>query len=532
MDRSLDLVAIGGNLHAGGGAQPEDGGLRARRRRTRWRAPSAICYGVRIAPGDLVDLADRKGRLRYVRASRRGKASQGRPPRRRRRASSPSTSRSPTGSCPRYYVEILAAGAPGVPADAYAYVHRRRRRAPALPREPRRTTTPSTTASGPTPTGDTRPADGPLADFTPHPTGHAGRQLPGLRRAEPGRDRRASTRRARSLAPRRRDARRRATTSTPTPTTTRPTASPPGDIARHHHRRRAPSTAPTTSRSAPQVEPRAERWPRSPALLRHQLAARLVVRLRLRRGGAATRRQDNFGRGGVDGRSAPRRGAGRRAGAARQRQHERARRRRVAAHADVRVGRRGLGVARTSSRGNQTPATGVRRGFGPAVASTSPATVVLADDGTAPDHRRLRGRSPNDVTRQDRARRSRHLHLRAEGRSTRRRPARSACILVDNQAARPPPVDGRRSDAHDGASPSRSLSHHAGRRRRAQGRARERRGHRHAARARPAPSATARSTTPSSPTSGATTCTTASWPAAQPQCGGESEGWARLQRAR
>ena len=47
MDRSLALVAIGGNLHAGAVPAPKTRGFALGDRRTRWRARSAICSASR-----------------------------------------------------------------------------------------------------------------------------------------------------------------------------------------------------------------------------------------------------------------------------------------------------------------------------------------------------------------------------------------------------------------------------------------------------------------------------------------------------
>ena len=150
---------------------------------------------------------------------------------------------------------------------------------------------------------------------------------------------------------------------------------------------------------------------RSPTFLRHQLAARLVVRLGLRRGGRqrpARQLRPRRRRG----RRAPRRGAGRRARAAQQRQHVRrpptARRR--ACRCTCGTGAR---AAHAHARRRRRPSHDAARAASARRTSTSPATSSLADDGTAAravtdalrsDHQRRR--------RQDRAHRPRHLQLR------------------------------------------------------------------------------------------------------------------------
>ena len=83
-------------------------------------------------------------------------------------------------------------------------------------------------------TGDRRPLDGPIADYTPHPTGDPGRHRSGLRSRQPRlhRDLQDQAGRGRSIpgwppTP----SRPSATTSTPTPTWSRPTATPTATCA-------------------------------------------------------------------------------------------------------------------------------------------------------------------------------------------------------------------------------------------------------------------------------------------------------------
>ena len=144
-------------------------------------------------------------------------------------------------------------------------------------------------------TGELHPLDGPQQDSTPHPTGVPDFRIRRISRAHRSFTSRASTaiRGCRRTRPR-----RSATTSTRTSISTRRAGSPPVTSARR-------VSAPTTfelrlrPRARAAGDERAAEGVDRVAVLRHQLAARLLVR-----GGfteaAGNAQKSNYGRGGVE----------------------------------------------------------------------------------------------------------------------------------------------------------------------------------------------------------------------------------------
>ena len=169
LDRNLDLVAIGGNLHPAAVPSPK-GAVFSR------TAPEAIAsalsdlHGLAVASGDLVREKDGEGGYRrYALDSASSLAKKGFAfgmPARAKRVYFPLGDR----LVPAHFVEVMSGEATSTTSLAYAYVFAADD-GRLLYRENLTHADAFTYRVHAEPTGDLRPTDGPIVDFSPHPTG-------------------------------------------------------------------------------------------------------------------------------------------------------------------------------------------------------------------------------------------------------------------------------------------------------------------------------------------------------------------------
>ena len=253
------------------------------------------------------------------------------------------------------------------------------------------------------------------------------------------------------------------------------------------------------ARSATSTTPRSSRWRRRDAadggdhvaVLRHQLAARLLVRRRLHRGGRQrAERRTTAAAASRATRSSPRRRTTRSAARATTRTCRRpptACRRACRCILWTRQGRSRYARRRRTHAADRHAPRSVRR------TSTSPATLVVGTTARREPDRWLHGAAPNDgrparsslVDRGNCTFKTKALNVQNAG--------GVGMILVNNVASTSPPRHGRRRDDHDADHDRRAVGH-AGRRRAAQGRASRRARSPRRCIASSAPSSTARST--------------------------------------
>ena len=177
LDRDRDLVAIGGNLHAAAGGAPRTGFLFSEEEAI--AAAFADLYAVALGPSDLVDTALRKASYRHFvlgPSTAAGKAGiRLLEPFRAKKVYFPL----PDRIVPAYYLEIQARR-PGARNDVFAYV---------IAADDGRLLRREDLTHADTfnyrvfadPTGDHRPADGPLLDYTPYPAAAPDGSYPGFR---------------------------------------------------------------------------------------------------------------------------------------------------------------------------------------------------------------------------------------------------------------------------------------------------------------------------------------------------------------
>jgi hypothetical protein len=178
MDRSLGLVAIGGNLHPAAVPSPRVApfsveGVKA------IAAALGDLYGIPFQPSDLVDTKKVKAEYRYydLAATPLVKAS-------KLHLTRPSRVKKvyfplPDRLVPAYYLELLAGDVASTESDAYGYVIAADD-GRVLYRENQTHHDAYAYRVWADPTGDLRPADGPMADYTPHPTGLPDNTYPGF----------------------------------------------------------------------------------------------------------------------------------------------------------------------------------------------------------------------------------------------------------------------------------------------------------------------------------------------------------------
>lgn len=177
MDRSLGLVAIGGNLHPAAVAKAKVNAFSIEGVKAISTALKDL-HGVAFQPSDLVDTKKIKGEYRYfdLAATPLVKASKVRltHPSRVKKVYFPL----PDRLVPAYYLEILSSEASKGDSNAYGYVIAADD-GRVLYREQQTQNEAFNYRVWADPTGDLRPTDGPLADFTPHPTGAPDGSYPG-----------------------------------------------------------------------------------------------------------------------------------------------------------------------------------------------------------------------------------------------------------------------------------------------------------------------------------------------------------------
>ncbi len=178
MDRKLALVAVGGNLHPGAGARVKGASFKLGERGALAAAFKDL-YGISLTPADFPDRKETKGAFHYYDLQQGpavvAKKLQLVAPLRVKKVFYPL----PDRLVPAYFLEVLAGAATGTDSDAYAYViaaddgrllHREN-----LTHHDTFQYRAFAEAGG-----DKRPFDGPLADFTPHPTGLPDGSYPGF----------------------------------------------------------------------------------------------------------------------------------------------------------------------------------------------------------------------------------------------------------------------------------------------------------------------------------------------------------------
>lgn len=176
LDRNLELVAIGGNLHAAAVPKPKVAPFSVTEQQATALALSDL-HGIAATPADLVDLKQTKAGYRHfdlavtpaVKAANLHFST----PARAKRVFFPL----PDRIVPAYYVELVSGEATSTSSDAYAYViaaddGRLLYRHDLTYRDSfqYRVWTDATPAR--------RPTDGPMADFNPHPTGFPDNSYP------------------------------------------------------------------------------------------------------------------------------------------------------------------------------------------------------------------------------------------------------------------------------------------------------------------------------------------------------------------
>jgi len=177
MDRSLGLVAIGGNLHPAAVPSSKVKPFSV----TDVKAVSTALgdlYGIAFQPSDLVDTKKIKAEYRYydlagtplVKSSKLHLTR----PSRVKKVYFPL----PDRLVPAYYLEILAGDVASTESDGYGYVIAADD-GRVLYRENQTHNEAFTYRVWADSTGDLRPTDGPIADFAPHPTGLPDNSYPG-----------------------------------------------------------------------------------------------------------------------------------------------------------------------------------------------------------------------------------------------------------------------------------------------------------------------------------------------------------------
>jgi MYXO-CTERM domain-containing protein len=167
MDRNLELVAIGGNLHAAAVPSPKSAGFKLGQAQALGAALKDL-YGVAVPAGDLLDLKDLRAGFDHfdVKASSafRAKGLHLSEPARVKRAWFPM----PDRLVPAYFIEFYAGKVSATSSDAYAY---------AIAADDGRLLFRENLTHADTfsyrvyadATGDNRPQDGPIADYCPYP---------------------------------------------------------------------------------------------------------------------------------------------------------------------------------------------------------------------------------------------------------------------------------------------------------------------------------------------------------------------------
>jgi MYXO-CTERM domain-containing protein len=178
MDRSLALVAIGGNLHPAAGSVVKGASFKLGEQAALAAAFKDL-YGLSLTPADFPDRKESKGAFRYYDLAQSPAVAAQKlhlvEPARVKKVFFPL----PDRLVPAYFLELVAGSSADTDADVYAYViaaddgrllHREN-----LTHHDAFQYRAFAEAGG-----DKRPFDGPLADFTPHPTGVPDGSYPGF----------------------------------------------------------------------------------------------------------------------------------------------------------------------------------------------------------------------------------------------------------------------------------------------------------------------------------------------------------------
>ena len=169
MDRSLALVAIGGNLHPAAVAKPKVKAFSVSDVKAVAAALSDL-YGAAFQASDLVDTKKIKAEYRYYDLAAtplvKAQSLHFTRPSRVKKVYFPL----PDSLVPAYYLELLSGDVASTDADAYGYVIAADD-GRVLYRENQTHNDTFNYRVWADPAGDLRPTDGPMADFTPHPTG-------------------------------------------------------------------------------------------------------------------------------------------------------------------------------------------------------------------------------------------------------------------------------------------------------------------------------------------------------------------------
>lgn len=172
MDRSLALVAIGGNLHPAAVSTLPNAKLKAFSVSDVKAVATALSdlYGAAFQPSDLVDTKKIKAEYRYYGLAAtplvKAQSLHFTRPSRVKKVYFPL----PDSLVPAYYLELLSGDVSSTESDAYGYVIAADD-GRVLYRENQTHNDTFNYRVWANPAGDLRPTDGPMADFTPHPTG-------------------------------------------------------------------------------------------------------------------------------------------------------------------------------------------------------------------------------------------------------------------------------------------------------------------------------------------------------------------------
>jgi hypothetical protein len=169
MSRDLGLVAIGGNLHPSAVATAKSKAFSVSDVKAVSLALSDL-YGAAFQPSDLVDTKQIKAEYRYYGLAAtpivKAQSLHFTRPSRVKKVYFPL----PDRIVPAYYLELLSGDVAKTDSDAYGYVIAADD-GRVLYRENQTHNDSNSYRVWADPAGDKRPADGPMADFTPHPTG-------------------------------------------------------------------------------------------------------------------------------------------------------------------------------------------------------------------------------------------------------------------------------------------------------------------------------------------------------------------------
>jgi hypothetical protein len=169
MDRSLALVAIGGNLHPAAVTTPKVKAFSVSDVKAVAAALSDL-YGAAFQASDLVDTKKTKAEYRYFDLAAtplvKAQSLHFTRPSRVKKVYFPL----PDSIVPAYYLELLSGDVSKTDSDAYGYVVAADD-GRVLYRENQTHNDTFNYRVWANPAGDLRPSDGPMADFTPHPTG-------------------------------------------------------------------------------------------------------------------------------------------------------------------------------------------------------------------------------------------------------------------------------------------------------------------------------------------------------------------------